>query len=216
VAGALVGAEKKSAVELVFEEETISPVFVAVGGRLTPVARVALFVWLKVRGEEDSVASVVDANAVTVTVTVSQSSEPSDPELDPEPPMTEVPFPDVEDVPFVPLRVELPLSLSLPSVPSAQSAPSVSVPLTANDDAWLVDPNRPPAAPVLVMREFVSALLSHVIDVPTLLTRGSAKHCVPLAHSVKTHLLPTHCANAPSTHAMAEPLQESVFLIEAN
>ena len=42
-----------------------------------------------------------------------------------------------------------------------------------------------------------------VLTVPALFTSGSAKHCAPPAHDVVTNFPPTHCANAPPTHACA-------------
>lgn len=47
----------------------------------------------------------------------------------------------------------------------------------------------PPAACILAI---ASASVSQVIDVPRLLTRGRATHCVPAAHAVRANLPDTH------------------------
>lgn len=50
----------------------------------------------------------------------------------------------------------------------------------------------PPLAPVAAMRAAASASVSHVMEVPCLLTRGSAKHCDPPEQPVTDHDPPTH------------------------
>lgn len=50
----------------------------------------------------------------------------------------------------------------------------------------------PPLAPVAAMRAAASASVSHVMDVPCLLTRGRAKHCDPPEQPVTDHDPPTH------------------------
>lgn len=54
------------------------------------------------------------------------------------------------------------------------------------------DPSMPPETPVASIRANASDWLSQDKLVPAELTRGRAKHDVPLEHSVTSHVPPTH------------------------
>lgn len=54
------------------------------------------------------------------------------------------------------------------------------------------DPSMPPETPVASIRANASDSLSQDKLVPAELTRGRAKHDVPLEHSVTSHVPPTH------------------------
>ncbi len=89
-------------------------------------------------------------------------------------------------------------SSSSPSHSSSSSSPLV--PADA-DPVTVPFPVSPPSAPAARILAVASLSESHAILVPGLLTRGRATHTVPLAHGVKVHLPPTHCANDVSTQA---------------
>lgn len=118
--------EAEGTAALVPEDETAPEVLVAAGGSVTPDASVAPFAGLKVTGEGSVIEFIADANVVTATDMVA------------------------EDVLFVAP------SAGVVELPLLQSELLVLVPLTPNDDPGLEDPERPPDAPVLAMRELAS------------------------------------------------------------
>lgn len=61
-----------------------------------------------------------------------------------------------------------------------------------------------------------SAWVVQVMLVPGLLTNGSAAQVRVAAHGESTNFPPTHCANAPSTHACAPSWQEDEGVRLAN
>lgn len=83
---------------------------------------------------------------------------------------------------------------------SSSSSSSPPVPADADPDAASL-PVRPPSTPAAKILAVASFSESHAMLVPGLLTRGRATHTVPLAHGVRAHLPPTHCAKDVSTQA---------------
>lgn len=63
------------------------------------------------------------------------------------------------------------------------------------------DPVNPPVAPVFPILLSASAVVSHVILVPGLLTSGSARQVVPALQGVSSKEPPTHWAKEPLMHA---------------
>lgn len=62
-------------------------------------------------------------------------------------------------------------------------------------------PVTPPETPVAAMRAAASASVVQVMEVPALLTRGSAKQLRVEPQLWSTYAPLTHCANSPLTHA---------------